>query len=324
MQRFAGLVLAVAAAACGSSGGGGSSGAAQVDGVTLMSGFDPGPAPAAGAGFQVVLPIVNNIAAGGSYEWCSWTNVILDHDVWVKESIGHQTESGHHVIVYYTMNPVQGGQSRICNDSDMASFRFALGAAGEGVAQDQKLPGDLAVRIPKGAQIVVNHHYLNASAQPIAQAQSSVTVLYAAPGAQVTETSSLAVTDSSMMVPPGANSVDTVCTMNQDYAAWTLLPHAHNWATHVTIDHVSGSTSERLFDVAWDPSYAFHPPTKTVDPTQPYLLKKGDQIHIHCDYDNTTSQTLVFGQEMCVMYAETVDAAQVGNVVCDHAQWGSF
>jgi hypothetical protein len=322
MRRFGWLVLALTAA-CGS-GSSGSNGPSQVDGVTLMPGFDPGPAPAAGAGFQVVLPIVKNIAVGGSYEWCSWTNVILDRDAWVKESIGHQTESGHHVIVYYTMNPVQGGQSRICNDSDMATFRFALGAAGEGVAQDQKLPGDLAVHIPKGAQIIVNHHYLNASAQPIEQAQSAVTVLYSPPGAPVTESSSLAVTDSGMTVAPGMNSVDTTCTMNQDYAAWSLLPHAHNWATHVTVDHVTSSTTERLFDVAWNPSYAFHPPAKTLDPSQPYLLRKGDQIHIHCDYDNTSSGTLVFGQEMCVMYGETVDSARVGNVVCDQANWGSF
>src|SRR5579872_11871 len=175
MRRFGWLVLAVAATAC-SSGSGGSTGPATVDGVTLMAGFTPGPAPAQGQGFQVVMPIVNNIAAGGSDEYCTWSNIILDQDIWVKESIGYQTETGHHIIVYYTPNPEAAGTTRICTDADMASFRFGVGAGGEGVSEDNKLPGDLAVHIPKGSQIVLNHHYLNASSKPVAQAQSAVSV----------------------------------------------------------------------------------------------------------------------------------------------------
>jgi hypothetical protein len=326
MRNLGWLVLGLAATACGSGSesAGGTSGPAQVDGVPLMSGFDPGPAPAAGTGFQIVLPVVTGIQPGGSYEWCTWTSTTTTSDLWVKESIGRQTESGHHIVVYYSLDPQPAGTSRICQDSDMASFRFGVGVGGEGAGGDARLPGDLAVHIPKGAQIVINHHYLNASGRPIAQAQSAVTVLYAPQGQPLTESSSLAFVDTSMNVPPGLRSVDYTCTLQQDFQAWQLLPHMHNFGTRITVDHTSASGTERLFDVQWDPSFAFHPPTKNFDPAAPYAMHKGDQVHVHCDYDNTSAQALTFGVEMCVSYAQTVDTAQAGNILCDLNQWSSF
>lgn len=324
MRRFACLLLAIGAAACGSSSGGGSSGPAQVDGVTLMAGFDPGPAPSSDAGFQIVLPIVKNIAAGASDEYCSWTNIILDHDVWLKESVGFQSETGHHIIIYYTMTPAPAGQSRLCTDADMVSFRFGVGAGGEGVAEDNKLPGDLAVHIPKGAQLVINHHYLNASAKPVAEAQSAVSVYYAAKNAKITQTSSLAFVDSSMTLPPGNAVVDYTCTMKADTEIWEILPHMHYYGTHINVDLVSASATKRLFDLDWTPDYMFHPPITTMDPSTPDTLHQGDQLKIHCEYNNTTGSTLDFGQEMCVVYSQTVDPNMVGNMECDQGQWGSF
>lgn len=332
MRRFGWLVLLAAATACGSGssgggGGGSSSGASSSGGTTtpLMNGFDPGPAPDASKGFQLIMPIVNDIAAGQSYEYCTWTDKTLDHDVWVKETDGFQTDSGHHIIVYYTMTPQPAGQQRICADSDMAGFRFAAASGGEGVSEQNRLPGNLAVHIPAGAQLVVNHHYLNPGTAAIAQAQSAVNVLYADPSAPVVATSSLAFVDSAMSIPPGASTLDITCVAQQDFQTWKLLPHMHNWGTHITVDHISASGStDRLFDLDWDPSYAFHPPTKIVDPSQPYLIAKGDTYKVHCEYSNDTSAPLTFGQEMCVSYAQTVDANNVGNLLCDSGQWGSF
>jgi hypothetical protein len=322
MRRLGWLVLFAAAAACGGSGNGGSQ--SNTSNVPLMQGFDPGPAPDASAGFQIILPIVNGIQAGQQYEYCSWTNVTLDHDIWVKETDGFQSETGHHIVVYYTTNPQPAGQSRICNDSDMASFRFAVASGGEGVSQKNVLPGNLAVKIPAGAQIVINHHYLNATAQDVPQAQSAVNVLYADPNSSIQRASSLAFVDTAMSIPVGQSSVDFTCNVSQPVATWSFLPHMHNWGTHITIEHVSGSTTDRLFDLDWDPSFAFHPPTKTEDPTKPYVLNKGDQLHVHCDYNNTTSGPLTFGMEMCVGFAMTVDTGNVGNIACDAGQWGAF
>jgi hypothetical protein len=318
-------VLVAAATAC-SSGSGGGGGPAQptIDGVPVMAGFNPGPAPAAGEGYQIILPIVKDIEASGSYEYCTWSNVILDHDVWVKSSQGWQTETGHHVILFYTMNPAPAGQSRICNDSDMANFRFAVSSVGEGVNEINILPGDLAVKIPKGAQLVVNHHYLNANLKTVPEAQSAVNVNIIQPTSSTQEASSVAFVDTAMSVPQGLSSIDVNCTIKNPFSTWYFIPHAHNWATHVSVDHISGATTSRLFDVDWQAEYAFHPPIMIEDPTKPYMLNVGDQIHVHCDYNNTTSGTLTFGAEMCVAFAQTVDTTGTGNLACDEGQWGPF
>lgn len=325
MQRFGRLVLAVAATACGSSGGsGGSGGPRVVDGVELMDGFDPGTAPAAGTGFQVVMPIVKNIEPDGNYEYCTWTNIITTKDLWLKSSHGVQTKTGHHTIIYYTTDMKPAGTSEICKDSDTAGFRFGIGAGGEGVSETNALPGDLAVHIPAGAQIVVNHHYLNTSTQMVPEAQSAVNVWYADPTSKIVQSSSIAFLDTAMVVPVGASSVDFTCTFKQDLSIWMMVPHMHAWGTHITVDHTSGANTDRLFDLQWDPSYTFHPPITTESLSTPYMLKTGDTIHLHCEYDNTTNAPLSFGQEMCVSYMQSIDPTQVGNVQCDQGQWGSF
>jgi hypothetical protein len=287
-----------------------------------MAGFHPGAVPA--NGYQVITPIVHDIQPGGSYEYCTWTDVVLEQDIDVRATQGIQSVSGHHTVLYYTKVLQPAGLQRICQDADMATFRFGLAAGGEGTSAVDTLPGNLAVHIPKGSQLVVNHHYLNPTAQVIAEAQSSMNVFVANPGEHVVRASSLAFTDTSMVVPTGQASVDVTCTINRSFATWYFIPHMHAWGKHVTVDHITASGTKSLFDVQWFPEYAFHPPQMREDPSQPYMLTPGDQLHLHCDYDNTTGKALPFGTEMCVAFAQTVDPTDVGNMACDRGKWGPF
>lgn len=320
MRTFVLGVMLAGAAACGSKGGGAPSGSSP--GVPLMDGFDPGPVPA--NGYQIILPIVTGVEPGGSYEYCAWSDVTLDRDIDVKAAQGLQTVTGHHTVLYYTTQKQPPGTQRQCTDTDMASFRFGLGAGGEGANALATLPGDLAVHIPAGAQLVVNAHYLNASAKTVDRAQSAMNIYLADPGAHVVRASSLAFVDSAATVAPGPASVEVSCTINKDYNTWYLIPHMHRWGQHIAVDHATASGQKRLFDVDWTPEMAFHPPTMTKDPSQPYVLHKGDRISVHCQYDNTTNGPLPFGVEMCVAYAQTIDTANEGNMTCDRGQWAAF
>lgn len=274
-------------------------------------------------GFQMVLPIVRGVAAGSTNEICTWTEKILDADLDVKAARGFQTKTGHHVIVYYTKIKQPAGTQRPCTDDDMASFRFVIGAGGEGTAQVNVLPGNLATHVPKGAQLVVNHHYLNAGAAAI-DAQSAVNIDLADPKAQLTRSSALAFVDTSLRVPPGQYGMDVKCKLKADMSLWQMTPHMHRWGSHIRVDHTSGATSNRLFDLAWDPDYTFHPPQDMRDPAKPYELKTGDEIKVHCDFANDTGKDLTFGIEMCVLFAETVDTKSLGNLACDQGSWGDF
>jgi hypothetical protein len=182
------------------------------------------------------------------------------------------------------------------------------------------------VKLPKGAQIVVNSHYLNASANAVSQAQSAINVYYADPSVQHVESSMMVVVDTNLTVPVGASAYTEDCTVNQTYQAWSSFPHMHNWGTHVTVTNTPASTgvAQQLFDMDWDPDYAFDfsAVAHTVDPSTPMTFNAGDKIHIECDYMNTTSAPMSFGNEMCVFANFVVDPNAVGNMACDSGHWG--
>jgi hypothetical protein len=324
MRRLGWLVVAVAAAAC-SSGSGGSGSASGA--VPLMAGFNPGPAPEASKGFQIVLPIVDNIAPLGSDEYCTDTNVIMPEDTWINASEGFQSETGHHVILFYLTTPVTPS-THLCSNSEMTEFSFGMAPSGGPGARLATLPGNLAVKIPKGAQIVVNHHYLNAGSKNVPQAQSALNVYFADPTVSHTTSSVMVVQDTALSVPVGASTYSIDCTINQPYGAWMFFPHMHNWGTHITVTDTPASTGEakQLFDVDWQPDYAFdfNSVATMASPSTPFMFNKGDKIHIQCDYMNNTNATMSFGTEMCLMATFTVDPNNVGDFDCNRGVWGSF
>ncbi len=328
MRRFVGVALVAAAVlSCSSGSKGGAANDGPDAGVELMAGFNPGPAPDPSQGFQVILPAVDNISPGASDEYCTYTNMILPADTWIDATQAFQSETGHHVVLFYMTTPQPLG-THICGNSEMSEFQFGLPASGGTAGLKFTLPGDLAVKLPAGSQVVVNHHYLNAGASTVAEAQSAINVYYADPTVQHTTSSTMVVLNSAMTVPVGASVYTEDCTINQDYQAWMQLPHMHNWGTHVTVTDTPVATGvpQQLFDMDWTPDYAFDFNTvaTTEQPSAPFLFSKGDKIHIECDYSNTTGAEMTFGDEMCLLANFTVDSANVGNVACDGGQWGPY
>ena len=280
------------------------------------------PAPAAGRGMQIVLEPVKDLQPGTSHEICTWTDRILTEDVLVKSVKGFQTAFGHHVILFSTKTYQPAGTTRECTDDDMATFRFAVGSKGEG--DTNIAPGDLAYPIAKGSQIVLNHHYLNASLA-VHSAQSAVNIFYAEPGQPFTPSGSMAIVDTSLKIGTGAQTMDILCTFPRDFDAWSMIPHMHRWGVRETVDLITPAKTERLFDVApWQDDFTFHPPEIARDPATPFAIKKGDQIKVHCEWQNDTGKTLSFGAEMCVMFAQTVNRDGAPNIACDGGEWTDF
>src|SRR5262249_26164287 len=154
----------------------------------------------------------------------------------IKGVQGIQSQGGHHVVVYSTTIKQPAGTSRVCTDADMTSFRFSAGAGGEGQGAINMAPANLVFRIPAGSQLVVNHHYINATPKPT-DAQSVVNVYFAEPGTQNIPAGSLAFLDSSMRIPAGGGGLDVTCTLNKEFDAWLVIPHMHELGRHITVDH---------------------------------------------------------------------------------------
>jgi hypothetical protein len=276
-------------------------------------------------GYQVILPIVRGLVPGADNEVCTWTDLIVDHDVDLRAVQAFQTVGGHHVVLFTTTKQQPPGTTRVCTNDDMATFRFSAGSGGEGIVGKNEAPGNLVFRVPAGAQIVLNHHYINATAQ-MRDAQSAMNIWIADPGPTYRVSGSMAVLDTNLSLPVGPSAMDIHCTMPRDYQMWLLIPHMHAYGTRITITHATpAGASDTLFDIQqWSPSYTFHPPEIRKDPDAPFALAAGDQLSVHCEWNNTTSSEMTFGIEMCVGFAQFVDTNLTGNVACDGGHWGAF
>ena len=133
---------------------------------------------------------------------------------------GRVTRSG------YLFPTSRGGGARLerkCTDQDMTTVRFVAGAGGEGQALTDQAPGDLAFTISAGEQIVINHHYINASPKAM-DAQTVVNLYYADPGAATIPSGALAIVDTNLHLAPGTPTKDIHCTMQDDLKVWFQIP----------------------------------------------------------------------------------------------------
>jgi hypothetical protein len=274
-------------------------------------------------GVQIITPIFENIQPGTDNEICAWSDVILDKQTDIKTTVGYQTEPpGHHAILFYTLDPQPPGQRR-CTDTDMATFRYLTGNGSNG--EPNTAPGDLVFRVPAGAQLVVNSHYLNTSDE-VVKGQSLINVLFAEPGKQYTASGSTVFLDSSIEVPLGVSTFKTSCIVDKQQKFWYMIPHMHRWGTNIKVDltRKNSTTAESLFDTDWREQYTFHPPEKRFDPKDPFIINVGDQVDVTCTWNNDEPNTLAFGFEMCVASGSTVDEEGRGSWACNGGRWHTF
>jgi hypothetical protein len=225
----------------------------QPDGPEILPNLKVPPKPE--NGIQVITPIFRGIAPSSDNEVCTWTDAVFDQTTDVRKSQAFQTEpGGHHVVAYYTTIKQPPGTQRICQDTDMATFRLLAGG-GEGIVNEA--PGNLVYRIPAGAQLVLNHHYLNTTDQTL-DGQSGVNLEFAGPGSYV-PSGNLAIVDTSLDVQPGAYRTTIHCAFDRDFKLWYLIPHMHQWGVNEKVDLTRGGVTAHLFDTTWDPACAFHP-----------------------------------------------------------------
>jgi len=279
------------------------------------------PAPPA-SGLQIISPPFDNVEPGKDYEVCTWTDAIFTKETDVKSTLGYQTEPpGHHVILFYTMDKLPAGTQRVCTDTDMASFRYLTGNGTNGI--ENSAPGDLVFRIPAGAQLVMNQHFLNVTDETV-RGQSVLNVNFAAPDPKNTPSGSLAIVNTGLVVEKGVTSQRMHCTYDKQYKLWYLIPHQHRWGQHIKVDLTRSGVKTTEFDLPWEEEYTFHPPEKRMETSAPMIINPGDTIDVECTWNNNESRELPFGFEMCVVFAQFVDDAGTGSWACDGGNWTVF
>lgn len=273
-------------------------------------------------GFRVTTPPVA-LAPGSDSELCTWSDRIVDTDTFVASIQAWQSPAGHHAVIYTTSARQPPGTTRLCTDEDMLTFRYLAVVGREGGAKVTSAPEHLAYRIPHGTQIVVNHHYINATTSD-SYGVSALNFVPAAPGRDVSPVGALAVLTTDFAVVPGSSSAEADCTLPHDWDVWMLYPHMHERGSRILARHDHAGHSDTLFDVRWNPSFSFDPPV--VDRRAgPFLhFSAGDRIHLRCDWQNPGQETLYEGREMCVAFALTVERDGAPNLYCDAGAWRPF
>lgn len=256
---------------------------------------------------KVVIP-AHTIEPGDQFE-CYYTDLTTDRELYANSATGEQGRGGHHISLYYTVNPQPVGHHK-CIDAEMAEWR-QVGAAGGDTKGDGviDLPPGIAVKIPAGRQIVLQTHYINASATPY-EAADEITVKLLAREEVKRFAQAFSVVDGTFEIPPSAKySRTTSCTLKRDFDILMILGHMHEFGRHYTLEHLDakGGLIRKMIDDDWEPAFTSHPPTRRFTAESPYKLKAGEKLRQTCTWNNVASEKVLFPREMCIAFSMYLD-----------------
>jgi hypothetical protein len=256
------------------------------------------------------------IAGGDAFE-CFYTDVVTDRELAVRGAAGEQEQGGHHITIYYT-ELVKDPQHHPCQTAEMADWRMIGGGGDEAEAAVSKLrmPDGLAIRVPAGAQIVLQSHYINLGESFTANDSASLELV--PPGSIDSYVNQFVFNDVGFSIPPHEEleSVST-CTTPADVDLIRLLGHMHEWGSYYKLERLDGDDEaiETVIEKEWDPVYTSDPDILTFEPDQPMHMAAGTRLRQTCRWFNDTADPILFPREMCLAYG--LYYPDSGEIFCD-------
>ena len=165
------------------------------------------------------------------------------------------------------------------------------------------------MRVPAGKQIVVQTHYINASAAP-RDVEDEITVHLLAREDVRRFAQGFAVVDGTFEIPPHANyGRAATCTLKKDLELIMALGHMHERGQHYKLEHLdaNGKLLDTILDQDWEMAFTSHPPTSRWTPDKPYKLAQGERLRQTCTWNNTEDEKVLFPREMCVAFTMVLD-----------------
>jgi hypothetical protein len=233
----------------------------------------------------------------------------------VVEVTGAQSKGGHHANLYSSTNVQPVGTNNAFAQADQLNQHTLGGVGGEG-GSAIKLPPGVVFRVAQGSALVIQSHFINATAQPADdRSVLDVKLTPVDPSAQVA--SLFASVDPAVSLAPNARTtMDFKCSLQMDLHALMYANHMHAYGLSATTELIhDGTTTPLKVDPSWDPSWAFHANYTTFPAASPQLIPAGASLHTTCTWNNTTSKTINFPDEMCifgVIFLGDKDASCVG------------
>jgi len=271
---------------------------------------------------RFLTPMMKGIAPGDNVEYCQWVAGPAATAQDVIDISGMQSRTGHHAILYATSETQFAvGESHICTEQDMLALTFIGAIGGEGTASSAShLPDGLYFRLPVDRALMINSHWLNATDEMI-DGQAVIDVKFA-PASDQRQTADLFANNGTrFQIPPGRATYDASCVLQQDMSLAMVANHMHDHGATVFSElvHPDGTTDMLLTEPTWSAEEQFNPQYTKFSLGAPKLAHAGDTYHTHCEWQNATTKTLAFPDEMCSGIAFYFPAQ--GNISCTEGAW---
>lgn len=273
--------------------------------------------PNLSSGGTALFTDIVTVPAGNDMMFCTYTSFIAKEKFYLHDTKAVQSRFGHHAILQYSLNPQPPGTHECPAGSLEQQQSQILGGMGEG--QNVDYPANVVSEIPAGAQLMINHHWINTS-DVEAEAQAEIVTVPPPKGAADLVIARAFIVQSTAfdVVPHAPGEESVACALDHDVRLISALGHMHEWGTHVKAERM-GADPDVLFDYDFEPIMAIHPKVNYYTLDAPYRLRSGDSLALSCRWNNTTPNELKFPGEMCVLSAWQIGAEH--DSMCFDGKW---
>jgi hypothetical protein len=193
------------------------------------------------------------------------------------------------------------------------------GTGGKEVADEPTLPQNFGVEVPAGAQLILNHHWINPTESDVT-GQAMMLARRLERAGDTVMAGNMIMMGMGWEIPANAPfEFTTECTYDADVPYVLALGHMHEWGQNVRIDVSSVDGSARtVIDEVWTADSATGVGGGTVYSLEdPLMINKGDTVRLTCSWYNTTPEPLGFPREMCIFFGYTIET----NYFCANGSW---
>ncbi|HMR74175.1 MAG TPA: hypothetical protein PKD61_03655 [Polyangiaceae bacterium] len=272
------------------SGTGGSAGATGSGGSSGAGGAGTGGL--SGVQTVTIKTSPRSLAPGEEAFFCQNFSNPFGQDVEVLESESFMTPGSHHMFVFYGGSVTDGP----VHDCSGLEFKKPLHTA-QTPQHLTKYPAGVGRVVNANTGLRISAHYFNTSSKPV-EAVITATFKVVSVGSLTHQAGSLFFLNPNIFVEPFQTGKATeTCTLPSDVNVIDVVSHMHSFSTN--------------FEAKTDAGKVVYEGTEWDDPkpnvfTPPLALSKGTKITYTCDYKNTLSTPLTFGEsaetnEMCIL-----------------------
>jgi Copper type II ascorbate-dependent monooxygenase, C-terminal domain len=256
-----------------------------------------------------------SVPANGEVYYCQSFANPWGAQVDIKTYSLDMAEGSHHMFAFY-QNGATNGAVAPCPAGGLTFGAFTFSAQAHQVSQTY--PPTIGATIPAGTGFNMMVHYLNTGSTTI-MSHVALTMYVAKKSVVTQHAGALFLNNAGISVMPGMSVATSSFTLPQNVSILSSNSHMHNMGTLF----VATAGSKTLFQTTeWQ-----EPPALSYSP--PLQLTAGTAITWSCTYNNTTKNTLTFGESalknvMCISSSIFYPVSDVNNPVLGSAINGIF